>query len=1142
LDEETIFHRASQMPADDRAAFLDEVCAGDPALRQRIERLLLAHAEPAGFMEKPVADLGATSEFSPHAAAAQSATTDEPNPAANVALGTMIGPYKLLQELGEGGMGSVYLAEQEQPVRRRVALKVIKPGMDSAQVLARFEQERQALAVLDHPNIAKVLDAGTIDRSPLAPREVSSTTTDADSARRSPLAEREGYVGRPYFVMELVKGVPITKFCDQERLSPIERIDLFIPVCQAVQHAHQKGIIHRDLKPSNVLIALYDGRPVPKVIDFGVAKATGQRLTERTVFTEVGSIVGTLEYMAPEQAELNNLDIDTRADIYSLGVMLYELLTGSPPFTAKELRGAAFTEMLRIIREVEPAKPSTKLSSSEELPAIAAKRKLEPGPLTRLVHGDLDWIVMKCLEKERNRRYDSANQLAIELGRYLNHEPVDAGPPGVGYRLRKFVRRHRGPVVAAALLLLALVIGIIGTSWGFVRARAERDQKELARKGEAEQRAAAESHRNAAIEQQRRAEQQAAIAKAVNDFLREDLLRQADSRAQADARFEPNPKLTMREALDRASERIDDRFKDQPEVEAAIRRTIGEAYRGIGQPELGAPHLRRALDLLQGMLGKDHEDTLSVTMSLGDTLRLAGEVAESVSVLDEAANRARTAFGPTHRITLAAMRSHAVAVLESGQFAAALPMLEETLRLRREHLGANDLDTLVSMGDMAAGHRAMSRWKDTVPLRERSLDGLRERRGPTHPETLVAVNSLALAYQDVNRLPDAVKLYEESLAELRRTLGDDHPDTLMAQSNLGSAYLQALRYREGLDLLKDVLDRRIAALGPEHIATIDGMNNYAYGLDLVGRIAEAIEYYDQAVRANRALRGDDHPETLNSINNLALSYRKADRTADAIPLMEESLRARRAKLGDDHQYTVSSITALANAYSDSGRLAESLPLYEESVERRRRLRPTESFTLIAMLNLARARAKLGRPDDARTLFDETVQLWIKHYGEQNLYTLRAKWEYAMFLESVGAPDRAEPLLAEMLPASRVHRNALVETLPDALIAIGNNKLTLKKFAEADPLYRECTTILEKRDPGDWRRFDAMSGLGASLVGQRKFTDAEPLLLAAYAGLDQRKDNIPAEARRQLTATIERLVQLYEQLNQPEKAAEWRSRL
>jgi WD40 repeat protein/serine/threonine protein kinase len=415
MNEREIFDAALAIPDQaQRSAYLVDVCAGQNDLREHIEELLEMHGQLGNFLEWP--------------APSQATTAEEPF---SERPGAAIGPYKLLQQLGEGGMGTVFLAEQQEPVRRQVAFKIIKAGMDSAHVIARFEQERQALAIMDHPNIAKVLDAGTTP------------------------------AGRPYFVMDLVKGVPITKYCDQEHLTPRERLELFIPVCQAVQHAHQKGIIHRDLKPSNVLIALYDGKPIPKVIDFGVAKATSQKLTERTMFTEVGQMVGTLEYMAPEQAELNNLDIDTRADIYALGVMLYELLTGSPPFTSKQLRSVAFEEMLRIIREVEPAKPSTKLSSSDQLPSIAANRKLEPAKLARLVCGDLDWIVMKALEKDRSRRYETANGLALEIQRYLHNEPVLARPPSPGYRLRKFVRRHPAPTALAVVSIVA-ALSVVG--------------------------------------------------------------------------------------------------------------------------------------------------------------------------------------------------------------------------------------------------------------------------------------------------------------------------------------------------------------------------------------------------------------------------------------------------------------------------------------------------------------------------------------------------------------------------------------------------------------------------------------------------------------------------------------------------------
>jgi serine/threonine protein kinase/WD40 repeat protein/tetratricopeptide (TPR) repeat protein len=396
-------------------------------LLARLRTLLSAHEESQGPLDR--------------GPAAPSVTTDLAHPEAP---GTIIGSYKLIEEIGEGGMGAVWMAQQTEPVKRLVALKLIKAGMDSRQVIARFEAERQALALMDHTNIARVLEAGTTA------------------------------AGRPYFVMDLVKGVPITRYCDEHHLTLRQRLELFIPVCQAVQHAHQKGIIHRDLKPSNVLVALYDGQPVPKVIDFGVAKAAGQQLTDKTLVTGFGAIVGTPEYMSPEQAQLDNLDIDTRSDIYSLGVLRYELLTGTTPFTKKDLEKSGLLETLRMIREQEPPKPSTKLSTAAGLPTLAANRGTEPAKLRKLVRGELDWIVMKALEKDRNRRYETANGFARDVERYLADEPVQACPPSAGYRLRKFARRNRGPVLAASLLVLVLVVGIIGTTWGMLRAnRAE---------------------------------------------------------------------------------------------------------------------------------------------------------------------------------------------------------------------------------------------------------------------------------------------------------------------------------------------------------------------------------------------------------------------------------------------------------------------------------------------------------------------------------------------------------------------------------------------------------------------------------------------------------------------------------------------
>src|SRR5216110_288794 len=420
MTERDIFIAALQKedPAQ-RQAYLDAACARQPELRRQVESLLRLYEGAGSFLEKPAAEAAATGAL-PEAA--------EPA-ASREAPGAVIGPYKLIEQIGEGGMGTVWMAQQTEPVKRLVAVKLIKAGMDSRQVIARFEAERQALALMDHANIARVLEAGTSG------------------------------AGRPYFVMDLVKGVPITKYCDEHRLTPRQRLELFVPVCQAVQHAHQKGIIHRDLKPSNVLAALYYGQPVPKVIDFGVAKAAGQSLTDKTLVTGFGNIVGTLEYMSPEQAEINQLDIDTRSDVYALGVLLYELLAGTPPFSRKELEKAGMLEMLRVIREQEPSKPSTKLSTAEGLPTLAANRGTEPAKLTKLVRGELDWIVMKALEKDRNRRYETANGFAMDVQRYLADEPVEACPPSAAYRLRKFAQRNRGAVLAAAAVAAAVLLG-----------------------------------------------------------------------------------------------------------------------------------------------------------------------------------------------------------------------------------------------------------------------------------------------------------------------------------------------------------------------------------------------------------------------------------------------------------------------------------------------------------------------------------------------------------------------------------------------------------------------------------------------------------------------------------------------------------
>ena len=533
-----IFAGASALASPrERAAYLDSACADDAALRAQIESLLAAERKAGDFLEPVLKAV--------------------PDTSAEV-IGTWIGPYRILEQIGEGGFGLVYMAEQEKPLRRKVAMKIIKAGMDTKQVIARFESERQALALMDHPNIARVLDAGETDG------------------------------GRPYFVMELVKGVPITEFCDQKKLPANERLELFIQACDAVQHAHQKGIIHRDLKPSNVMITMVDGRPATKVIDFGVAKAVEQRLTEKTLFTRYDQLIGTPAYMSPEQAELSGQDVDTRSDIYSLGVLLYELLTSTPPIDTEALRQAGLDEVRRMIRETDPPSPSARLRTlGEKLTTVAECRQAEPSALQRTLRGDLDWIVMKCLEKDRARRYATANGLAADLERFLNDEPVVARPPSNLYRLRKFARRHRLQVVFLSSLSVAIVGGAIFALVGFAEARRERDRALIA-----EQRAK---------EQQGLARTEAARSEQVTRFLEEMLASVRPERAKG------RDTTLLREILDETVARLHEDLDGQPEVEADLRRTLAGVYYALGDATNAAAMHREAVRLLKEQFGKNQD-------------------------------------------------------------------------------------------------------------------------------------------------------------------------------------------------------------------------------------------------------------------------------------------------------------------------------------------------------------------------------------------------------------------------------------------------------------------------------------------------------------------------------------------------------
>ena len=992
MSDESLFQKALSRAPEEHAVLLELACAGRPELLAAVEAILAAHNVSGDILEGPSSDPARTELSGPRvyhpgdsdlrttsceatSLAASATALCRPTSEAGIVIA---GRYTLQEKIGEGGMGEVWVAKQTEPVKRDVALKLIKSGMDSKAVLQRFDQERQALAMMDHPHIARVLDGG------LTP------------------------TGQPFFVMELVNGLPLTKFCDESRLSTRERLELFVPICQAVQHAHQKGIVHRDLKPANILVTIIDGKPIPKVIDFGVAKAIAGKLTDESMLTQFGLVLGTLEYMSPEQAAFSGEDIDTRADIYSLGVILYGLLTGLRPIDAERFKEAGLTEMIRIIREEEPSKPSTRLSSEELLPSIAALRGTEPRKLITALSGELDWVVMKCLEKQRERRYETANALARDIERYLADETVEARPPSASYRLRKLLKRNKGPVIAASLLLLALLGGIAGTTFGLIRAEkarsaaaekaegerlarlqalAEREKAVAAQNAESQQRAQAIVERDKAVAAEAR-------SNAINQFLTEDLLSQAEPIYNA-----PEDHVTLLEVLDRAAENVGKRFVGQPNLERSVRVTIATTYHGLASWEKAETQWR----LLREAARRRDPQSAEFYFCEGElahVLRHRGRRgAEVLKMAETAAHGLERTLGKDHQSTFHILGLLGTAYVQDGKVAEAIPLLERVL------------NAAISI------------------------------HGPDHAHTFDARANLGVAYHRAAQYEKSVPLFEDLLKRKEAALGRKHPSTQGTVGSLGVNYVQVGRLKEAVALLEEVADS--ARKYPD----LRGFGVYlANAYVLSGRVTEAIAIDERLRDAQQATLDPDDPNALATLNDLAVSYWSAKRLDKSLPLFEDVLKRREAKLGREHPDTQGTLGNLGVNYKDSGRLDRAIPLLEEAYHSRR------EFPTLRIFGppLAEAYGKAGRSAEAMKVAQEFLAETRKTSPKDSLRLAVALVQISVALLEVRAYGDAERVLRECL-AIREKREPDLWTTFNTKAMLGNALLKQKKYADAESL-------------------------------------------------------------------------------------------
>jgi serine/threonine protein kinase/tetratricopeptide (TPR) repeat protein len=1024
-EAEAIFQAAADLSPGERDALLAERCGTDSELRAFVDQLLADDDSGMGsFLQPGEADVTSSSTASP----SQAGDSES------------IGPYRVLEMIGEGGMGTVYAAQQTTPVRRKVAVKVIKAGMDSRQAIARFEAERQALALMDHPNIARVLDAGETEQA------------------------------RLYFVMDLVKGEPITDYCDRRALSTRERLQLFIPVCHAVQHAHQKGIIHRDLKPSNILVTLTDGQPVPKVIDFGIAKATTAPLTDLTLHTQQGQVIGTPAYMSPEQAEMGPLDLDTRSDIYSLGVVLYELLAGAPPFDPQALRQASFTEVRRIIREREPPKPSAKVSTAgRDATDIGKRHHTDPRTLVRQLKGELDWIVLRAIEKDRTRRYETASALATDIGRFLRDEPVQARPPSGAYRIRKFAKRHRVGLGVATTVLITLVGALIYSAL-----------------------------------QWRRTEDARQEAEAVTEFLAEMLGSVSPEHEGRDVK--------VQDVLEEAERTVGERFADRPRIEARLRHTIAAAYHALGQYEIAARQGQRAVDIRSRVLGPDDPETLQSRYGLAYTYGLGVDTDDAVVIIEDVLARQRRVLGDEHEDTLNSTRLLILLYKDQRRYQKAESLATDAIRAMRRTLGEDHFQVRELEYTLAMVLERQQRYEEAVALMEPVVRAVRERAGDDDPLTLEYMHVLARLYAKTGRFAEAEPLHLKVVEGRRRVVGEDSPWTMRALEALAYMYTCQGRFEEAERTYRDTIELASRTRGEEDNRTVTAKDDLAWMFTRQGRYDDAESLLVEVVDVRRRRGGPEEPATLIAMRRLALAYRGQARYDEAEQLLRDTLEIQRRVLGEEHQETLSTMYSLGRVYGKQGRFREAASLFARTLEGRRRVLGGENpNTLWSQHYLGWVYGELGRYDEAEPLLVETVEIRRRVLGEEDHDTVASMHTLGWVYQRQSRYEDAESLLVKTVEIRRRSRGAEHPETLRSMSMLAAVYAGQGRYEDAEQLYVQCAEI--QRHASDTRLPDTLYNLAClAALRQDRSAALEWLREAVAQGFDGR--SLPYDSMRE----------------------------